>query len=196
MKRKGFLHACLALGAAAALPFNLLANAVSRMRQGKGFNVKSGQDRFNRPQLLFGGDKFMTKVSTADTDGDLYVFESTRLKEGGPTHHYHFEQDEWWYVLEGEFLIKVGETIYEAKAGDTVFGPRMVPHSFAKVGPGESRLLMIFQPAGKMEECFRKISEGVTRNMTEAEQDKFREEHGHKRVGPPLRQLKPMTDKG
>ena len=138
----------------------------------------------------------MTKVSTADTDGDLYVFESTRLKEGGPSHHYHFEQDEWWYVLEGEFLIKVGETIYEAKAGDTVFGPRMVPHSFAKVGPGESRLLMIFQPAGKMEECFRKISEGVTRNMTEAEQDTFREEHGHKRVGPPLRQLKAMTDKG
>ena len=115
-----------------------------------------------------------------------YVFESPRLKEGGPTHHYHFEQDEWWYVLAGEFLIKVG---------DSVFGPRMVPHSFAKVGAGEGRLLMIFQPAGKMEECFRKISQGATRNMSEAEQDAFREAHGFKRVGPPLRQTKRMADK-
>ena len=159
------------------------------------FAVMASQDRFNRPQSLFQGDTFTTKIATADTGGDLYVFESSRVKEGGPVHHYHFDQDEWWYVLSGEFLIKVGEKVYEAKAGDSVFGPRMVPHSFAKVGAGEGRLLMIFQPAGKMEECFRKISEGATRNLSEVEQDAFREAHGFKRVGPPLRQPKPMTDK-
>lgn len=31
-----------------------------------------------------------------------------RETEGWPILHTHFEQDEWWYVLEGEFLIKVG----------------------------------------------------------------------------------------
>lgn len=195
MNRTHFLQACLATGACLALPLHLIARSLGGFRTGKGFTVKAAQDRFNKPQTLFEGDTFLTKIATSDTDGDLYVFESRRVKEGGPTHHYHFAQDEWWYVLEGEFLIKIGDTVYEAKAGDSVFGPRMVPHSFAKVGAGEGRLLMIFQPAGKMEECFRKISQGVTRNMTEAEQDKFREEHGFRRVGPPLRQARPMTDK-
>ncbi|MGZ3951967.1 MAG: hypothetical protein ACXVBZ_11250, partial [Flavisolibacter sp.] len=59
-----------------------------------------------------------------------------------------------------------------------------------KVGEGEAKILMFFQPAGKMEDMFRKISDGATKNMTEAEQDKFREEHGIKRVGPPLTNLK------
>jgi len=195
MNRKSFLQACLATSGYLALPFTLAAESIRRYRDGKGFTVKAAQDRQNQPMALFDGDTFLTKIATADTAGDLYVFESSRLKEGGPAHHYHFEQDEWWYVLAGEFLIKVGNTVYQAKAGDSVFGPRMIPHSFAKVGEEEGRLLMIFQPAGQMEECFQKISQGVTRNMSEAEQDRFREAHGFKRVGPPLRQSKPMIDK-
>ena len=195
MKRISFLQGCAAAGAAIAWPFAVAAGVVDRYRAGKGFLVKAAQDRTNQPMSLFEGDTFLTKIATADTEGDLYVFESRRVKEGGPSHHYHFDQDEWWYVLEGEFLIKVGDTLYEVKAGDSVFGPRKIPHSFAKVGAGEGRLLMIFQPAGKMEECFRKISEGATRNMSEEAQDKFREAHGFKRVGPPLRQVKRMTDK-
>jgi len=195
MERTRFLHACLATGAFLAFPVALVARAVHRSRAGQGFAVKAARDRSDQPMALFEGDTFLTKIATADTDGDLYVFESRRVKEGGPSHHYHFAQDEWWYVLAGEFLIKVGDTVYEAKAGDSVFGPRMVPHSFAKVGPGEGRLLMIFQPAGQMEACFRQISQGVTRNMSDAEQDAFREAHGFKRVGPPLKQAKRMADK-
>lgn len=49
---------------------------------------------------------------------------------------------------------------------------------------------MFFQPAGKMEEFFRKLSEGAAKNMSEAEQDKFREEYGFKRVGPPIKNFK------
>ena len=46
---------------------------------------------------------------------------------------------------------------------------------------------MFFQPAGKMEEMFKKISEGATRNITtDEEKGKFFEEYGLKRVGPPL----------
>lgn len=190
MKRDNFLKACLATGALLTFPFRLVAKTIKSYRIKKGFKVDAGQDRFNQAISLFDGDTFSTKVSTQDTDGDLYIYESRRVKEGGPAHHYHFDQDEWWYVLEGEFLIKVGDVVHQVKAGDSVLGPRQVPHSFAKVGPGEGRLLMTFQPAGKMEECFRKISEGAMKTMTEAEQDTFREEHGFKRVGPPINQLK------
>jgi hypothetical protein len=58
------------------------------------------------------------------------------------------------------------------------------------VGEGEARLLMFFQPAGKMEDMFKKISEGATKNMTEEEQNNFRHEHGIKKVGPALTNFK------
>lgn len=190
MERNSFLKACLATGTFMASPFSLIAKSIKNRRVEKGFKVDAGKDRFDKSISLLEGDTFSTKVSTNDTDGDIYVFESIRVKEGGPSHHLHFEQDEWWYVLQGEFLIKVGDVTHQVKAGDSVFGPRMVPHSFAKIGEGEAKLLMFFQPAGKMEEMFRKISEGATKGMTEAEQDKFREEHGLKRVGPPIKNFK------
>jgi mannose-6-phosphate isomerase-like protein (cupin superfamily) len=190
MKRENFLKVCLSSIALMAAPFSMIAKSSLNFRDKKGFKVDSGKDRNNKSISLFEGDTFDCKVSTTDTDGDIYIFESIRVKEGGPSHHYHYTQDEWWYVLQGHFLIKVGDTIHEAKAGDSVFGPRMVPHSFAKVGEGEGKLLMVFQPAGKMEEFFNKISQGVAKNMTEVEQDKFREEHGFKRVGPPIKNLK------
>ena len=187
MERNVFIRSCLSVAAMLSFPFHVLAR---KFAVDKGFKVDAGKDRRNKSLSLFEGDTFYCKVSTKDTDGGIYVFESTRIRNGGPSHHYHFEQDEWWYVLQGEFLFKVGEEMYHAKAGDSIFGPRMIPHSFAKSGEGEARLLMFFQPAGKMEECFRKISEGITKNMTEAEQDRFREEHGFKRVGPPIDHFK------
>lgn len=190
MKREFFLRSCLSVVAMASIPYNLVAKNLIRLRVKTGFKVDAGNSRSGKPITLLEGDTFMTKVSTVDTEGDIYVYESTRSKEGGPNHHYHFSQDEWWYVLQGEFLIRIGDTTYNAKAGDSVFGPRMVPHSFAKIGEGEGRLLQFFQPAGKMEVFFKKVSEGAAKGMTDEEQDSFREAHGFKRVGPPIKNLK------
>lgn len=190
MQRKRFIQTCLATGAFMMSPITMMARSIKKFRDGNGFLVSAGKDRFDKPITLLQGDTFFTKISTKDTNGDLYVYESTRLKEGGPPHHYHFNQDEWWYVLEGEFLIKVGETIHRAKAGDSVFGPRMVPHSFAKVGEAPGKLLMIFQPAGKMEEYFKKVSEGATKDLTEEERVRMNEEYEVKQVGLPITYLK------
>lgn len=190
MQRNTFIKLCLTLGTFVSAPFTMSAKSRAKRRIEKGFKVDAGKDRFGNTITPFAGDSFFTKVSTKDTDGDLYVFESTRLEEGGPALHLHYDQDEMWYVLEGEFLIKVGDKTYEAKAGDTVFGPRMVPHSMAKVGKAPGKLLIIFQPAGKMEECFSKLSAGVTKGMTPEQRDNFRKEHGFERVGGPITILK------
>ena len=187
MKRNLFLKFLLAAGGSLAAPFSAIAKNDRRGRGDKAIKVLSGEDRSGKPISLFEGDTFYTKVSTADTDGDVYVFESTRIKEGGPSFHLHYDQDEFWYILKGEFLFKVGDETFTAKAGDSVFGPRNVPHAFSKIGQGEAKLLMFFQPAGKMEAMFKKISEGVTKNITTEEgKNKFFEEHGLKRTGPPL----------
>jgi mannose-6-phosphate isomerase-like protein (cupin superfamily) len=190
MQRKSFLKFGIAIGSFLAAPFDVNARPGSRARDDKGFKVDAGKDRFDKSISPFEGDNFYTKVSTKDTDGGMYVFESTRLKEGGPILHTHYDTDEWWYVLQGEFLIKVGDKTYNAKAGDLVFGPRMVPHTFAKIGQGEAKVMICHQPAGRMEEYFKKLSEGVAKNMSEEERNNMRKEHGVEKVGPPLTYLK------
>jgi len=186
MQRSSFVKMCMAAGSVLAIPFAGLAKRKENNRNNKPFKVDAGKDRSEKAITLFEGDTFYTKVSTKDTDGDLYIYESTRIKKGGPALHFHYSQDEWWYVLEGEFLIKVGDQLYQAKAGDSVFGPRGIPHAFAKTNEGNARLLMTFQPAGKMEEFFIASSEGKLAKMTPAEQDEFRKQHGFERAGPAL----------
>jgi mannose-6-phosphate isomerase-like protein (cupin superfamily) len=186
MKRNSFLKISLTIAASLTAPFAVLAK-YRKDREKKVIKVISGEDRFGKPISLFQGDTFYTKISTTDTDGDIYVFESTREKEGGPALHLHYEQDEFWYILQGKFLFKVGEETFNAKAGDTVFGPRNVPHAFAKIGKGEAKLLIFYQPAGKMEKMFKDISEGATKNITtQEEKARFFQEYGLKLVGPPL----------
>jgi mannose-6-phosphate isomerase-like protein (cupin superfamily) len=195
MNRHSFLQLGLAFGSFIAAPFALLAQVLPKKRVDKGIRVEAGKDRFGQPISLFQGDTFFTKVSTSDTNGDLFIFESVRDKKGGPPLHYHYEQDEWWYVLEGEFLFKVGDETFTAKVGDSVFGPRMVPHAFAKINEGPARLLMAFQPAGKMENQFREVSTGIYAKMTDAEIDKYRKASGFEVVGPALTYDKSKTEK-
>ena len=185
MNRNSFLKAWIAAGTFLTAPLAAMTG-IRRKRPDKGIRVTAGQDRFDKPISLLEGDVFYTKVSTKDTEGDLYIFESTRDKKGGPPLHYHYEQDEWWYIMEGEFLFKVGEELFTAKAGDSVFGPRMIPHAFAKTSEGIGRLLMAFQPAGKMEEHFKALSEGIYSKLSEDEKHKFRQKNGFEVVGPAL----------
>jgi mannose-6-phosphate isomerase-like protein (cupin superfamily) len=190
MNRNSFLKFSLAIGSAVSAPLSLLAKPFAGKRINKGIKVDAGKDRFGEEISLFEGDKFYCKVSTSDSDGDLYIFESTRDKKGGPPFHYHYDQDEWWYIIEGDFLFKVGDETFTARAGDSVFGPRMVPHAFAKMNDGNARMLIGFQPAGKMEEFFKKVSKAATKNMTEDERVNFRKDHGFVTVGPALTFLK------
>jgi mannose-6-phosphate isomerase-like protein (cupin superfamily) len=190
MKRSSFLKFCFTVGSIASAPFKIDAKNTSGDRVKKGVMVSNGNDRFDRPLSLFEGDKFYCKVSARDTDGDLDIFDSTRLKEGGPPLHYHYAQDEWWYIISGEYIIKVGEETYHTRAGDCVFGPRGVPHTFAKVGQAESKLIMLFQPAGKMEEWFNLVNDGVVAKMSEEEKNAARKAHGFEHIGPPLTLMK------
>ncbi len=120
----------------------------------------------------------------------MYVFESSRVKKGGPPLHSHYTQDEWFYILEGEFIFRVDEQNFTAKAGDSVFGPRMLPHAFAKTNEGVARMLTVFQPTGKMEENFRAIADGKVAHLSAEERHQFRQAHGLEVIGPGLNYTK------
>jgi mannose-6-phosphate isomerase-like protein (cupin superfamily) len=42
----------------------------------------------------------------------------------------HHSDDEAWYVLEGRLQVKVGNDVFEARAGSSVFVPRGTPHTY------------------------------------------------------------------
>jgi len=190
MKRSSFFKAISGVIALSVLPIKNFAEILTISQNKKGFQVKADSDRFNKPVTLFEGDTFYTKISTKDTNGDLYMYESTRVKKGGPIMHFHYAQDEVWFITEGEFLIKVGEETYQAKTGDTVFGPRGIPHSFTKMSEGNAKMIITFQPAGKMEEFFIAVAEGKMKNTTPEQQEAIRRAHGFQSTGEGIGYLK------
>ena len=70
------------------------------------------------------------KIGGADTTAQYGLVEITvRAGEGSPW-HVHPDEDEWFYVLEGEFTFYVGEERLSLPAGSFAFGPKGVPHTF------------------------------------------------------------------
>ncbi len=61
--------------------------------------------------------------------------------------HVHHNEDEGFWVLEGEVTFEAGKEVVGAGPGDFVFGPRDVPHRY-EVGPSGARMLFILTPGG------------------------------------------------
>lgn len=53
-----------------------------------------------------------------------------------------------WYVLDGDFRFKAGDTILRVSTGGMAFGPRGTPHNFQNLGHTTGRLLVIASPSG------------------------------------------------
>jgi len=148
-----------------------------------GFMVEAGKDRFHE-EANFLGSHFKCKVSTNDSREGMSVFDLTLIEKGGPPYHFHYTQDEWCYILEGEIVFKIGDDIFTAKPGDSVFAPRQIPHTFTKTSENLARMLVIYQPAGTMEEFYFQADE--VPNGTLRDFEKLYRQHGMEIVGPPL----------
>lgn len=151
----------------------------------KAIVVKSGADRFGSVMDI-GGWRFECKLSGRDTGGDYCVYDTVRSVKGGPPLHVHREQDEWFYIRYGEFAFQVGSDTFRLNEGDTLFGPRGVPHTFAALTE-TSALIVVFQPAGAIEELFAQVeSLGKQRRPTVEDWREIATPRGVDIVGPPL----------
>jgi mannose-6-phosphate isomerase-like protein (cupin superfamily) len=142
--------------------------------------VRHDADRFDRPVQFLNG-RFDIKLSTADSGGKIFVVDTVRSGHGGPPLHYHHDQDEWFLVQDGRFRIQVGEALHELGPGDTILGPKGIPHAFLNLTPA-ARLLVAFLPAGSMEAFFAHA-------LLDPRSEEFRalsRKHGMEVVGPPL----------
>ena len=180
MKRKQFITTTLAAMPAFSFSKSILTNENTK----KTFTVKAGKGRFNESFLFRGKNPNDIKISKKDTNNQLAVFEYISYEKTGPALHSHLYQDEIFYVAEGEYRFVVGTETQELKAGDTIFLPRNVPHTWIQL-TDKGKLVYFVQPAGKMEDFFRTMN-NFTRKPTPEEMDKIHAAHGMKVVGPPL----------
>lgn len=94
------------------------------------------------------GDSVTIKANTEQTNGSISVLELVVAPRSGPALHSHLREDELWYVLEGDFRFKAGDTMLHASTGGMAFGPRRTPHCFQNVGDTAGRLLVVTAPSG------------------------------------------------
>ena len=186
IERRSFLLTALAAGPLAACAGGAPpASAPTALRGRAGILVRGGRDRLASPRRVFGGLRIDAKVHPGDSGGDLYVIEHSDEARGGPPRHVHHEQDEWFYVLEGSYRVEVGDERFDLGPGDSVFAPREVPHAWAHTGDGVGRLIIAFQPAGRMEPFLAALAEAGSAPSPDELRPLF-SAHGMTVVGPPL----------
>jgi quercetin dioxygenase-like cupin family protein len=176
------------LGSMAILPAGVLAQQPAAKRPNAGVKVAVGESRMGRALKLPDGGQLFIKVATEDTGGTLFVTEQPSGQKGGPPKHFHLEEDEWFYCLAGEYIVEVGSQRYQLRAGDSVLGPRRVPHSFAFVGDSPGRLMVAFTPAGRVEQFFRDLDArgAYFGSGTNEDREAAKQRYGIVNVGPPL----------
>jgi len=161
-----------------------------------GFSVAAGKDRFGE-HIKLGGEPNDCKVSAKDTKGAMSIFEFNG--RGGGPRHLHYDQDEWIYIIEGEFDVCVGDERFRLGVGESVFLPRKVAHLWGCVSDKPGKIINVYQPAGKMEEFFREIGKPfkdlitleqlVNKTYTQEQVKSLHQlfdAHGMDLLGPPL----------
>ena len=115
------------------------------MTAGDGIVLQPGEGRMvsHRP-----GHNIIFKAAGDDTRGAYTLCEYTAAPSAGPPPHIHHNDDEAFYLLEGELTVRVGGREALATAGSFVFLPRGVVHTFKNTGSGPARFLVIASPSG------------------------------------------------
>jgi quercetin dioxygenase-like cupin family protein len=94
------------------------------------------------------GDVYRFLVTGAESGGAYFAMEAFVPPGGGPPPHIHRNEDETFYVLEGEIEFLLGNELITGGAGDFVNVPRGIVHRFHNAGATTARMILTFTPAG------------------------------------------------
>jgi mannose-6-phosphate isomerase-like protein (cupin superfamily) len=107
--------------------------------------------------LQFGDVKILVRASAESTGGAFSLFEEVPPLVDTPR-HVHANDDELFYILDGEHVIEVGDRELRVGPGGVVFAPRGIPHAQRRVEPGVGRLMVLTTPGG-LDGFFRQLTE-------------------------------------
>lgn len=97
-----------------------------------------------------------------ETGGAFTLFEEATSPGSGAFPHVHHEEDQTFYVLEGEHEFVCDGRALEARPGSFIYVLRGIVHSFENVGETPGRLLILSAPAGGTERFFFEVGEPAT----------------------------------
>lgn len=131
------------------------------------------------------GTGVMVKASAAETDGLCTVWEG-HVPAGtvGAGPHYHRARDEFFYVLEGQLVLRIGDETCTAPAGTFAFVPRGTVHGFHNASTERASLLVMHHPAG-FERFLEEMQDLVARNGSQEERARLAERFDMIPVPPP-----------
>jgi quercetin dioxygenase-like cupin family protein len=128
------------------------------------YRVASGEGIDN---VWWKDGRITVKAGGAETDHAFAQLETDDPRGSGPPRHLHHNEDETFYILEGEVTAVVGDERIDLSAGDYCYAPRGIPHAYV-VRSERARMLVTLSPAG-LEELF--VNLGVPVAGTEPPSD-------------------------
>jgi quercetin dioxygenase-like cupin family protein len=93
-----------------------------------------------------GGGIYRIVTTGAESVGRMFAFEAYEPPGGGPPLHTHANEDEFFFVLEGEVSFYIDGQVTVGKPGDTAFVPRGAAHCFKNRSNRDARVLILFTP--------------------------------------------------
>jgi mannose-6-phosphate isomerase-like protein (cupin superfamily) len=127
------------------------------------------------------------KAAGDETGGRFDFFEMEIEYLTGPGLHYHFIQDDTFYVLEGVLAVQFGDEVIELGPGDFCTVPPRVPHTFDNIRKDQPpvKVINVMTPAGY--EGLFAANEDTEAVADPAVQDQINADHNVTYVGPPLK---------
>lgn len=175
--RRTLLYAFGISSAALMLPVRTTAN-------GKVAVAKTGENRFAFTTATQ-AKASPCKLTSEDSGGACTVVELNALPRSGPFLHVHHREDEWYYVLSGEFIFRAGSEEFSLLAGGSIWLPRGIPHVWANTSTTEGKLILMCQPGG-FEKFFDEIGSVPMDKKNESTMKELMAQYGMEMLGPPI----------
>ena len=120
--------------------------------------IKKDFTQNEEQSIWFLGTLMTLKATGEQTQGVFGLIEQVLPPGFAPPVHVHHQEDEAFYLLEGEAAFTCGDRTIQAKAGSFIFFPRDIPHWFRIEGARNARLLQFNFPSG-VEQFFVEVGE-------------------------------------
>ena len=108
----------------------------------KPYRIPSGEGLAN---FWWKSGRVTVKAGGAEGGNTLSQIEVDDPRGGATPLHVHHNEDETFYVLEGEVTFVVGDERIDVAAGDFLFAPRDIPHGYV-VRSERARMLVTGTP--------------------------------------------------
>jgi quercetin dioxygenase-like cupin family protein len=107
---------------------------------------------------LGAGDEYRYLATGRDTDNQYFLVEATVPPGGGPPSHIQTQEEEAFYILEGELTFYGEDGEIEAGPGTYLNIPKGAKHRFRNNGEQTAKMLFFFVPSG-IEALFDALAE-------------------------------------